>query len=369
MTATRILVVDDSVVVRRLLSQVLSEHPELEVVGTAANGRIALQKLEQTSPDVVVLDLEMPEMNGLECLEALRAERPKLPVVMYSTLTRRGALATLDALALGATDYATKPEAGSTDEAMAQVRDTLVPKLLALSPRRPILPVPPPLPTPVAPGRAPSRPVELVVIGCSTGGPNALAEVMPRLPGDLAAPILIVQHMPPMFTRLLAERLSRLSAFDVREAESGAMLSPGRALVAPGDHHMVVRRGDGRLSVALNQGPPENSCRPAVDVLFRSAAERVGAGVLGVVLTGMGRDGQVGAKAISEAGGRILVQDATTSVVWGMPGFVVEAGLADEVLPIGEIGPAIARHVAASHAVGPGRSDPPPATGALRAGK
>lgn len=357
----RVLVVDDAVVVRRLVTDLLAAEPDVEVAGTAANGRIALSKIEQLRPDLVTLDIEMPEMDGLETLRHLRARWPDLPVIMFSTLTARGAHATLDALSLGASDYVTKPSnAGSMQEVQAQVRDALVPRIRALigqGRRRTARPsVPPSVPAggvpsserPVPAGvrsEAAAGPVDVVAIGVSTGGPNALAALAPVFDASFPVPVLIVQHMPPLFTRFLAERLDALAGIRFREAVPGGDVEPGGGWVAPGDFQMMVDREAGRTRVVLTRDPPENSCRPSVDVLFRSVAETYGARVLGVVLTGMGQDGLHGAEAIHRAGGRMLVQDEATSVVWGMPGYVAAAGLADRILPLGEIGPEILRRV------------------------
>ncbi|HEX5273354.1 MAG TPA: chemotaxis response regulator protein-glutamate methylesterase [Gemmataceae bacterium] len=344
----RILVVDDAVVVRRMLTEVLNGDPGLEVVGTAANGVIALAKLPQVNPDLVIMDVEMPEMDGLQTLKALRKTYRRLPVIMFSTLTQRGATSTLDALALGANDYVTKPaNVGSVAAGMQRIREQLIPKVKALCGRAA---APATAPAPAArpaPARMlpPTGRVELVVIGVSTGGPNALATVLPTLPADLPVPVLIVQHMPPIFTRLLSERLAAQSAVRVAEGAEGVKVAPGAVWLAPGDYHMEAARDGTAVRLRLQQGPPENSCRPAADVLFRSAAAVYGPGVLAVVLTGMGQDGLRGAEAVREAGGHVIAQDEATSVVWGMPGFVARAGLADRVLPLTEVGPEIVARV------------------------
>ncbi len=341
MPKIRVLVVDDAVVVRRMVTDILSADPELEVVGVAANGRLALAKLDQLAPDLVTLDIEMPEMDGLETLVELRKLRPRLPVIMFSTLTERGASGTLEALARGASDYVTKPaNVGSVTIAQARIREELIPKIKALCGRvsrpKPAV-VPPAAPPRVAPRPLiPVRP-EILAIGVSTGGPNALAEVIPALPAAFPLPVVIVQHMPPVFTRFLAERLNSTAALTVREGEDGALVEPGTVWIAPGNFHMVLRADGDRVRLALTQGPPENSCRPAVDPLFRSVAELYGARSLGVVLTGMGHDGMRGAEAIRAAQGQVLAQDEATSVVWGMPGAVVGAGLADRVLPLSQM--------------------------------
>jgi two-component system, chemotaxis family, protein-glutamate methylesterase/glutaminase len=347
MPKIRVLVVDDSVVIRRLLTDCLTGDPDIEVAGTAASGRIALQKITQINPDVVTLDVEMPEMDGIQTLIEIRRAHPRLPVIMFSTLTERGASSTLDALSHGASDYVTKPaNVGSVSTALQRVRDEMIPKVKALCVRRApdAAPLRRPVAPPVAPARSPAAasapgtaPVELLVIGVSTGGPNALAKILPELPASFPVPVVIVQHMPPMFTKLLAERLSGSTQIPVREAAGGELLEPGTIWIAPGDHHVAIVRKAGVAQLALNQDPPENSCRPAVDVLFRSAAEVYGEHVLAVVLTGMGQDGLLGATWIKERQGRVLVQDEATSVVWGMPGFVARAGLADQVLPLERI--------------------------------
>ena len=340
-----VLVVDDSVVIRRLVSDALSADPDIHVLGTAPNGKVALDKLDQLSPDVVTLDIEMPVMDGLETLRRLRRDRPRLPVVMFSTLTERGGSATLEALALGSSDYVTKPSnVGSVSQALESVRSQLIPKIKALCGRSSAGAPTPPSPAAAPPvrvrDRAPSR-VELLVIASSTGGPEALEKVLPALPADLPVPVLIVQHMPAVFTRLLAERLDRRSPLDVREAADGMALRPGQVLVAAGEHHLVAERRGAQVCARLTQDPPENFCRPAADPTFRSVAATYGAGVLAVVLTGMGQDGRRGAEVIRAAGGQVFAQDAATSVVWGMPGAVTTAGLADRVLPVTAVGPEV----------------------------
>jgi two-component system chemotaxis response regulator CheB len=355
----RVLIVDDSTVVRRFLTTVITSDPALEVVGTAANGAIALQKIALLSPQVVTMDIEMPEMSGLEALVAIRRTNPTLPVIMVSSLTERGAVATLEALSLGATDYVTKPSAlsGVGDvEKDNFVRD-LLPKLKGLGKRRTSATAPAGTRAPTAgPALVAARPsgvvpvrrarVDIIAIGISTGGPNALAELIPALPADLPVPVVIVQHMPPLFTRLLAERLSTKSAIRIKEGNGGDLVTAGTVIIAPGNFHMVVERAaGGGCQIGVNQGPLENSCRPAADVLFRSVADIYGAGVLAIVMTGMGQDGLKGCEAVRGRGGQILVQDEQSSVVWGMPGFVADAGLADEILALNQIAPAIVRSV------------------------
>jgi two-component system chemotaxis response regulator CheB len=347
MAPIRILVVDDSVVIRRLLADTLAGDRALEVVGTASDGRIALAKISLLKPDLVTLDIEMPVMDGLEALREIRKLYPKLPVIMFSTLTERGAAATLDALSLGASDYATKPSnTGSPAAALERIRVELIPKIKALCGLAPLKLLPLPHTRPVLKVRVRSNPrIEIVAIGTSTGGPNALAEVLPRIPGDFPVPIVVVQHMPPIFTRLLAERLASHSAIPVEEGSAGVLLLPGHAWIAPGNFHMKVIRAGLGWRLNLNQGPPENSCRPAVDVLFRSVAVAYGANVLGVVMTGMGADGVLGAQDIRDAGGDVIIQDEASSVVWGMPGLVDASGLADAAYPLNRLGAEITRRV------------------------
>ncbi|MFZ0797048.1 MAG: chemotaxis response regulator protein-glutamate methylesterase [Terriglobales bacterium] len=345
--AIRILVVDDSVVIRKLLSDTLSRDPELEVVASAGDGRIALAKISQLHPDLITLDVEMPVMNGLETLAELRKLYPKLPVIMFSTLTERGAAATLDALSLGASDYATKPSnTGSPAVAIDAIRAELIPKIKALcaGASTKLKSLPPP--RAAVRVRVPSnRRFEILAIGTSTGGPNALAEVLPRIPKDFPIPIVVVQHMPPLFTRMLAERLASRSAISVEEGSEGVILLPGHSWIAPGNFHMTVVRAGTNWQLQLNQDPPEHSCRPAVDALFRSVAAVFRANVLGVVMTGMGSDGVLGAQHIREAGGEVIIQDEPSSVVWGMPGLVYAAGQADAVYPLDQLAPEIIRRV------------------------
>jgi two-component system, chemotaxis family, protein-glutamate methylesterase/glutaminase len=356
MPRTRILIVDDSVVIRRMLQDALDYDPSLEVVGTAANGRIALSRIPQVNPDVITLDVEMPVMDGLETLAEIRKIYPHLPVIMFSTVTERGAEATLDALALGANDYVTKPaNVGGLDKALSRVREELIPKIKALcapasargqtETRRPSGLAAPSPPLIAPPRLQPAVRIDALAIGVSTGGPNALSEFLPELPKDFPVPVVIVQHMPPIFTRFLADRLAARCNIGVVEGSSGVTLTPGKAVVAPGDFHMVVERQGLSVRIRTHQDPPENSCRPAVDVLFRSVAAAFGSHSLGIIMTGMGQDGLRGSEIIRGAGGQILAQDEATSVVWGMPGFVAKAGLADKVLPLGELASEVVRRV------------------------
>jgi len=398
----RVVVVDDSVVVRRLVADALAGDPEIVVVGTAANGQIALAKIEQLAPDLVTMDVEMPVMNGIEAVRALRRRGDTYPIVMFSTVTERGASATFDALAAGATDYVTKPaNVGSVAESLLRVAEQLVPLIKALVPRpasgatsprslavpspatRPITPPPartgwgtsatarpdaprstpqfadphhtdPHLASPQRSGApssrlillasapsGPPRPVRAVLIGSSTGGPVALSRVLSAISTPLPVPVVIVQHMPPVFTQQLAARLDRVGASTVIESVGDEELEPGYVYIAPGDHHLELRGSPRGGRTSLSQGPPVNFCRPSVDVMFRSAVRVFGGDLLAVVLTGMGSDGRNGCEDIVAAGGSVLVQDEASSVVWGMPGAVATAGLAHRVLPLEQIGAAL----------------------------
>ena len=348
MAAVRILVVDDSVVVRKLLSEALAATPGIQLAGTASNGAIALAKIPQLNPDLITLDVEMPGLNGIETLKEIRRLYPKLPVIMFSTLTERGGAITLEALALGASDYLAKPtNSESLAAAMDQVRTELSAKIFALAGRdRQVVASSRAQVPPVKYSAGNSR-IEILAVGTSTGGPNALADVIPQLPERFPVPVVVVQHMPPLFTRLLAERLNAKSHIPVHEAERGHALEAGNVWIAPGDHHMTVSRKGTATILELNQDPPENSCRPAVDVLFRSVARVYGPNVLAVVMTGMGADGARGAGLIREAGGEVFVQDEASSVVWGMPGAVVQSGYANKICPLPEISADVIRRVQA----------------------
>ena len=345
MPKIRVLVVDDAVVMRRLISEALGRDPEVEVVGVAAHGHIALAKIPQVNPDVITLDVEMPEMDGLTTVREIRRTYPHLPVIMFSTLTERGATRTLEALSAGATDYVTKPaNIGSVSLSIERLQQELVPKVKLHGRRAPACAagVPPGQAAPVSAGPrppGPARPIELVCIGTSTGGPNALADVFADIPAGLPVPVVIVQHMPVLFTKMLAERLDKLGSLRFCEGAEGQVLEPGHAYVAPGGRHMEVVRTAGTLRLHLQDQPPENSCRPAVDVLFRSVAAACGGDVLGVILTGMGQDGLHGCRLLRERHAQILAQDEATSVVWGMPGAIAQAGLCQAVLPIQGLAP------------------------------
>jgi len=372
---TRILIVDDSAVMRSLLRSVVCSDAGLEVAGTAADGASALNSLTITRPDLILLDVEMPVMDGLVTLRELRRRGHRMPVIMCSSLTQRGAKVTIEALAGGASDYVTKPAGQASREAAQQALGMeLLPKIQALTqkpgaqsplqaPGQPqrqsqpllsdasrtslFLPAAPPLRM-----QSHSSNATVVTIGVSTGGPAALDVLLPALPGNFPLPVLIVQHMPELFTRLFADRLNGRCNLSVHEAVEGEPLRAGTVYIARGNWHMEAQPAQHPITlptVRLSQGPLENHCRPAVDVLFRSAARVYGAGVLSVVLTGMGSDGMTGCRTIREQGGSVLAQDQASSTVWGMPGAVVNAGLAQKVLPLDAIAPEIIRIASRSH--------------------
>lgn len=359
----RVLVVDDSALVRRLLTGVLNESPGIQVVGTARDGAHALEQVTKLRPDLVTLDVEMPVMDGVAAMRELHRRYPRLPVIMVSTLTEQGAAVTFDALAAGASDYVTKPtNSASLVRSLEMLRDQLIPRVEALTARRAYPPqsrtAPPAQPaqqaatlstTRTALAGVPRRgPVRLVAIGSSTGGPDALSRVLSALTSRPNVPLVLVQHMPPVFTTMLAQRLDRLGPANVVEAEHDQPLHAGTVYVAPGGRHLEVQRHGTGLRVVLTDAAPENYSRPSVDVLFRSVAATNPSDTLAVVLTGMGRDGQAGCEQLRAGGSLIVAQDEATSVVWGMPRAVAEAGLADEVLPLDDIGPFLARHVTGS---------------------
>ncbi|WP_313103476.1 chemotaxis response regulator protein-glutamate methylesterase [Brevundimonas sp.] len=339
----RILVVDDSAIVRGLIVQTLERDPALSVVARAANGEAALAELARTPVDVVVLDIEMPVMDGLTALPLILKLQPEARVVMASTLTRRNARISLQALQAGAADYVPKPETGGLVGAEDFARE-LTAKVKALGRQgspvsAPTVVAPAVRPAPLSP---PVRP-QVVAIGGSTGAPPALMSLFADLKGELEQAVLLTQHMPPTFTAMLAEQLERAGGRPAAEARDGEPILPGRIYVAPGGWHMTVGRSGQVPVIRLNQEPPEHFCRPSVDPMLRSAAAVYGPGLLAVILTGMGSDGAEGCRAVAEAGGRFVVQDEATSVVWGMPGAAARTGLAEAALPLNQIAPWVRR--------------------------
>ncbi|GGK44777.1 chemotaxis-specific protein-glutamate methyltransferase CheB [Salinarimonas ramus] len=379
--AARVMIVDDSVVVRGLTSRWL-EEAGFVVAATCSNGKVAVDQVERARPDIIVLDIEMPEMDGLEALPLLLAKAPKATIIVISTLTQRNAQVSLKCLSMGATDYLPKPESHRGVTTSTTFRAELIAKVQGLAARHrrgPAAPAPGPT-LRSAPAAAPSAPTyarapvvgqirpapeaaqarmqttrvvvrprmglvhpKALLVGASTGGPRAVGEMLAALAPSLkSVPVLIVQHMPPIFTAVFAEHLGAQTKMPAAEGRDGEKLEPGRIYVAPGGKHMGLRKdATGAVHVRIDDGPPENFCKPAVDVLFRDAAAVYGSSALSVVLTGMGSDGTIGAKALVGAGGLVYAQDEATSTVWGMPGSIAKAGLAHEILPLPALAPAL----------------------------
>ena len=350
----RVMVVDDSAIVRGFIARILESEPGIVVAATCANGQAAVQQAARLALDVIILDVEMPVMDGLTAVPKLLAANPQARIVMASTLTQRNASVSLEALSRGATDYVAKPSTSGIS-GHADFRRELLAKVTALGrsrPRAARAPLATASDQPAAPHKpahayvlrhaAPARP-QALVIGSSTGGPQALMSVLAALPPGFTAPVLVAQHMPATFTAILAQHLARVTGRFCIEAMAGAILRPGSIVVAPGDFHLEVAREGTALVTRLNQAPAENFCRPSVNPLFRSAARVFGPEACAVMLTGMGSDGLDGARALAAAGAPVIAQDEASSVVWGMPGAVATAGLCTAVLPLA----AIAGHVAA----------------------
>jgi two-component system, chemotaxis family, protein-glutamate methylesterase/glutaminase len=370
--AARVLIVYDSRIFRAALEASLAEEG-IEVVGSVFNGEKALEFIQTNPPDVVTLDVEMPGMNGLETLQALRrlgagGESDKeVGVIMVSAHTKRGADVTIQALRHGAFDFIAKPSGPQTEENLIVLRQQLASKIRLFMAERGRRTIAKKSISPAAADRMENRlpskradwlqerqrqPPRAIAIASSTGGPRALETLLPDLSRRIDLPILVVQHMPPKFTKSLADSLARSTEAPVSEASDGEPLREKRIYLAPGGKHLVLCKDGSELILGLNEQPPENGCRPSADVLFRSTAAALHGGVMAVVLTGMGRDGTAGLGAVKRAGGYAIVQDEATSVVWGMPGSAVEAGLADEILPLNEIAPAVESIIAAVNADG-----------------
>ncbi len=359
-----VMLVDDSAVIRGALGSLLEEDPQIKVVSSVPNGELAVSSAERNLPDIVILDVEMPVMDGMTALPLILGKSPKSKVIMFSTLTERGAAITIKALSLGAVECLVKPGAGEARKGSA-----FQSQLIGLV--KNLVPVPsyikPAAPTPIvktaiaagaapAPASAPTTPAaaktytlrnnpgdlankpDLIAIGSSTGGPQALFQVMKHL-NTVKKPIIITQHMPATFTKILAEHITQNCGLDCREGQDGMVLEPGKAYLAPGGFHMLIERKGTQVVVKIDNGPQENFCKPAVDPMMRSAIEVYGRKILGVILTGMGSDGLLGCKALIEAGGRVIAQDEASSVVWGMPRAVAQAGICSAVLPLPDIGP------------------------------
>ena len=336
--AARVMVCDDSAVIRGALARMLESDPEIAVVAKVENGKLAVDQIRAAQADVVVLDIEMPVMDGMTALPRLLRADPGIRVIMASTLTTRGADIALRALRLGASDYVPKPSSiGSvSDEGFKRELLEKV-KGLARMRRRPSLPAR--LQTPILLRSAPPIPAKLLAVGSSTGGPQALFNLVQALGRSPGVPVVITQHMPATFTPILAEHLNRLGLMPCTEARDGESLVAGRIYLAPGDRHLLVDGGRSGLRARLTTDPPENFCRPSVDPMLRSAANACDGRVLVAMLTGMGQDGLAGTKLVIEAGGAAIGQDEATSVVWGMPGAIAKAGLCHAVLPLPKMAP------------------------------
>lgn len=353
----RVMVVDDSAVVRGLVSRWVDEDPDMETCGRFSNGRLAIDAVARCEPDVIVLDIEMPVMDGLTALPELLQRSPGVKVIIASTLSRRNAEISLKALSLGATDYVPKPESNSGITTSLEFRTELTRKLKALVPEKVRRRRESPAESAAKPLDAPDAAVppvkaaytmrafsavmpRILAIGSSTGGPQALTKIMEDLAPSLAnVPVVITQHMPPTFTAILAERLGRAANRPAKEGEDGETLVAGTIYVAPGGKHMAIHEKDGHPAIRIYDGPMINYCKPAVDPLFESTSRVFGSAVLALILTGMGHDGAAGGKLVADAGGSVIAQDQATSVVWGMPGAAAAVGACAAVLPLNEIGP------------------------------
>ena len=377
MSPVKVLIVDDSVLARRMISLALEVDPLVKIVGSAVNGRNGIHKVEQLGPDIVIMDVEMPEMDGIEALKVIKERFPHISVIMFSAISESTMDKTILALELGAEDFVSKPSGSqNVDEAKMLIHASLIPKIKALHDNRkshnsspeatpgPATALPPPpseepskagaKKKPVVKNNPPAAskeiakpglrvsskryPVDIVAIGVSTGGPNALSRLMPTIPASIPVPIVIVQHMPATFTKTLANRLNDASELNIEEGREGELLKPGTAWIAPGGYHMVVEKNSAGVELNLNLEPPEQGCRPAVDVMFRSVARVYGKNTLAIILTGMGKDGLEGSQAIIDEGGVLYAQDEASSVVWGMPGAVTRAGLPEKVVPLDRMG-------------------------------
>lgn len=359
----RVLVADDSVIFRKIMTESILCIPDTEIVGVAPTGTAALRKAIELRPDLLTLDIEMPGMNGIEVLDGLQAAQVRLNVILVSSVTSRGSALTLQGLSKGAFDFITKPAVGSYEDNFRAIKADLLPRVRELKHRlevrailkggeqapivlrtsaAPLSTLPPRAESNLAFRSVPLKKPEMVLIGVSTGGPNALERVVSQLPEDLGVPVLIVQHMPPVFTRLLAENLSRVSRLKVVEAQDGEAVSPNVVYIAPGGLHMrLTPGGHGRKLIKITDDPPENNCRPAVDYLFRSVAHNFPGEAMAVILTGMGSDGVVGLRLLKRSGCRVIAQNEASCVVFGMPKAAIEGGVVDSVVPIGDVAASI----------------------------
>lgn len=349
----QVLVVDESVLERRLIKKALEEDPGITVASTAPNGLVALRKVDQQDPDLILLDISLPDMDGIDALRIMKNMRPQTPIIVFTAHDENAALATIKALELGAADFIEKPSgAKDFEESKTLIYRSLVPKIRAIHNqiKKPTIRIPATLkgfePIRRKPkGEIKPKHIDCVAIGVSTGGPDALVKIFPSFPADFPVPIVIVQHMPPLFTKNLADRLDTISELCVQECRPGDVLHAGGAWVAAGGFHMEVRKAMGQVIISTSKENPEVGCRPSVNVLFRSVARAFGANVLAIMLTGMGKDGLEGSRHIVNAGGTLIAQDEASSVVWGMPGAVARAGLTDTLIPLPRMGDEIVRLV------------------------
>lgn len=348
----RVLVVDDTSLYRKILSDLLSDFPDVEVIGTAPNGRVALSKITSMEPDAITLDIEMPEMDGMEVLRKLKAAGLEIPVIMVSSLTRMGARVTMEALELGAFDFVTKPDNHEISENIKDLRMQLRPKIDGLIintmlnrniKETSIIEEPETLPGPASLEKSSSLKhkirKEIVAIGISTGGPNTLSKLIPNLPANLPIPVVIVQHMPAFFTTALAESLDKKSALRVVEGQQSQKLEPSTVYIAPGGKHMGIIAGEkgNEKMLLIADDPPEHYCKPSADFLFRSVAKHYGSHAIGIIMTGMGSDGSLGLKDMKSEGAMTIAQDKASCVVYGMPREAIQAGVVDKVLPLSQI--------------------------------
>jgi two-component system chemotaxis response regulator CheB len=368
-TCLKVLVVDDTVFYRKIIRDILAEMPGVEVVGTANNGKIAISRIDLLKPDLLTLDIEMPEMNGLEVLAWIKEHSIDVGAIMLSSFTREGGEMTMKALELGAFDFVPKPQSGTMDENRKAINHDLTPKLKAFARRVEIKKILKGKPSAATEKKKipedsagvvqrmrtileqSTKKSEIVGIGISTGGPNALARMLPKIPFDIGVPILIVQHMPPLFTQSLAANLNSKCSLEVKEAVDGQPILPNVALIAPGGKQMKVAEGKDKKMrfIRITDDPPEHSCKPSVDYLFRSISHHYQNQTTGVIMTGMGSDGTLGLKLMKRNGARVIAQDETTSVVYGMPREAIDAGVVDVVVPLDQIAEEIKKTIKRDH--------------------
>ncbi len=356
----KVLIVDDTVVYRKIVKDILTGNSDIEIVGTASDGELALRKIKELNPDLLTLDLEMPNLDGLGVLKQIKEQNLPVGAIMISSLTKDGAQATIRALKLGAFDFVAKPVGSSVEESVAILKNDLLSKIRAYKQsligqsvhidipkaadkRKTQLPE-----FAIKSQNMPENVPEIVCIGISTGGPQSLGYVLPRIPKDFPLPILIVQHMPPKFTKSLAEDLNNRSRVTIKEAEDSELIKPGYVYIAPGGQHMKVKKIMANTHIQITDDPPENNCKPSVDYLFRSVSMTFGGNAIAVIMTGMGNDGTLGCRLLKRKGATIIAQNQETCVVYGMPKGPIEEGLADAIVPLEEIADKLSEYVTQS---------------------